>query len=185
LAAGDRERWDRAFAQGRHTGAAVPRWLDDFDAVLPKTGRALDVAAGAGRAARYWAARGLTTLAVDVSPVGLELAREAAARAGLALDTRALDLETELLPDGHFHAISCFHYLQRSLFPALVARLAPGGVLVCEIATVRNLERHASPSARFLLHPGELAELCRPLAIVTQQEDWFDGSSLARVIARR
>jgi tellurite methyltransferase len=185
LAAGDRERWDHAFGHGQHVGGAVPRWLDDFDAVLPKSGRALDVASGAGRVARYWAARWLETLAVDVSSVGLGLAKEAATREGLTLETCTLDLELDLLPDGPFQAVSCFHYLQRSLFPSLIARLATGGVLVCEIATVRNLERHASPGARFLLQPGELAELCRPLAILTHQEGWFEGSFLARIIARR
>src|SRR5262249_56660766 len=95
----------------------------------------------------------------------------AAARAGLQLETRALDLELDPLPEGPFAAVSCFHYLQRDLFPRLVECLAPGGVLVCEIATVRNLERHASPSPRFLLQPGELLALCRPLAVLTHSED--------------
>jgi hypothetical protein len=50
---------------------------------------------------------------------------------------------------------------------------------------VRNLERHASPGARFLLQPGELAALCGPLAVVTHGEGWRGDRFLARVIARR
>jgi tellurite methyltransferase len=185
VAAGDRERWDRVFARPDSHFGAPPDWLSEFDAVLPRAGRALDVASGRGRVARFWARRGLETLAVDVSPVGLEQAWEAARGDGLAIRILALDLESDLLPDGPFAVVSCFHYLQRDLFPRLVERLGPGGALVCEIATVRNLERHSSPSARFLLQPGELASLCRPLEIVTHSEEWRGDSFLARVIARR
>jgi tellurite methyltransferase len=185
VADGDRERWDAAHRAGGHADAPAPDWLAALDAELPRAGRALDVASGAGRLARFWAARGLATLAVDVSPEGLRLAREAAARQGLALETRALDLEREPLPDGPFAAISCFHYLQRDLLPELAARLAPGGVLACEIATVRNLERNPKPSARFLLQPNELLGLCRSLELVFYQEGWRNDRSLARLLARR
>jgi len=185
MAEGDRERWDATHRAGGHGGAPAPEWLAALDAELPRAGRALDVASGTGRLARFWAARGLATLAVDVSPEGLRLAAETAAREGLALETRALDLEREPLPDGPFAAISCFHYLQRDLFPALAARLASGGVLACEIATVRNLERNPKPGARFLLQANELLELCRPLEVVVYREGWQDDRSLARLLARR
>lgn len=185
MAEGDSARWDATYSAAAHADDSLPTWLDELDPELPRRGRALDVASGTGRVARYWAARGLESLAVDVSPVGLRLAREAAARAGVSIETRELDLERDPLPEGPFAAISCFHYLQRDLFPRMRERLAPGGVLVCEIATVRNLERHAKPSARFLLEPGELRALCAGLELVTYGEDWRDGRFLARAIARR
>lgn len=184
MAEGDRERWDAIHRAGGHAANSVPEWLAALDAELPHKGRALDVAAGKGRVARFWAARGLATVAVDVSPEALRLAGDAAAREGLSLETRPLDLEREALPDGPFAAISCFHYLQRELFPAFAARLAPGGVLACEIATVQNLERNPKPSARFLLQPNELIVLCRPLEVVFYQEGWRGDRSLARILAR-
>jgi tellurite methyltransferase len=185
VAAPDRERWDASFRAGGHRGETPPSWLAAFDAELPRTGRALDVAAGTGRVARFWAARGLESLAVEVSGEALRLAREAAGRDGLRLETHELDLERDPLPDGPFAAISCFHYLQRDLFPRMRERLTPGGVLVCEIATLRNLERHASPSARFLLEPGELRALCADLELVACTEEWHGDRFLARAIARR
>jgi SAM-dependent methyltransferase len=185
MAEGDRERWDRTWRDAGHGDGDAPAWLDALDEDLPRSGRALDVASGTGRVAKYWAARGLATLAVDVSPVGLERARDAAARAGLSLETHVLDLEVEPLPEGPFAAISVFHYLQRDLFPALVAQLAPGGVLACEIATVGNLERHAKPSRRFLLEPDELRALCAPLETSFYDEGWHDDRCVARILARR
>ncbi len=186
MAEADRERWDRIHREAGQADAAPPAWLAELDAELPRAGRALDVASGAGRVALFWAARGLETLAVDVSGEGLRRARESAARAGLALETRVQDLEREPLSEGgSFAAISCFHYLQRELFPVLAARLAPGGVLACEIATVRNLERNAKPSRRFLLEPNELLRLCAPLEVVFYREGWQGDRSEARILARR
>jgi SAM-dependent methyltransferase len=187
MAEADRERWDRIWRDGAHAQAGPPAWLAELDAELPRSGRALDVASGAGRVALYWAARGLESLAVDVSEEGLRRAREAAARAGLALETRVQDLECEPIEEGEgaFAAISCFHYLQRDLFPVLAARLAPGGVLACEIATVRNLERNAKPSRRFLLEPNELLRLCAPLEVVFYREGWQADRCEARILARR
>ena len=185
MAEDDRERWDATYRERTHADPPAPTWLEGLDRELPRAGRALDVASGTGRVARFWAARGLATLALDVSPEGLRLAREAAAREGLSLETLALDLEREPLPAGPFAAISVFHYLQRDLFQRLGALLAPGGVLACEIATVRNLERHARPSARFLLEEGELARLVAPLEPVYAREGWFEERAVARVLARR
>lgn len=185
MAEADRERWDRIHREGGHADTSPPAWLAELGAELPRSGRALDVASGAGRLALFWAARGLETHAADISVEGLRRAHESAARARLELHTHALDLEWHPLPEGPFTAISCFHYLQRELFPKLAERLAPGGVLACEIATVRNLERNAKPSRRFLLEPNELLRLCAPLEIVAYREGWHADRCDARVLARR
>jgi SAM-dependent methyltransferase len=183
LADGDRERWDARWATGRHHAGADPDWLEAVPE-LPRTGLALDLACGVGRVALWLARRGLRTVAIDVSPVALERAEIEARALGLSLETRALDLERDPLPEGPWDLIACFQYLQRDLFPALRERLAPGGSLVCEIATRRNLERHAHPSARFLLEENELLALCTPLHVTYYREAWLDDRHLARIAAQ-
>jgi tellurite methyltransferase len=182
---GDKEHWDARYREASQGSGPAPEWLAPLAPGWPARARALDVAAGRGRIALWLAARGLRVLAVDVSPVGLEQARQTAHSAGFALETLALDLERDPLPPGPFDVITCFHYLQRDLFPALIARLAAGGQLCVEIATTGNLERHAHPSRRFLLEPGELARLCAPLELVHCEEGWFDDRCVARVAGRR
>lgn len=181
----DRARWDRRHAQRSHDDPEPPRWLEELEDELPRSGAALDVAAGAGRLACWLAARGLEVTALDISPVALARCRGEAAERGLRLRTLEIDLERAPLPEGPFVLIGCLHYLQRDLFPAFRERLATGGVLVCELATRRNLERHARPPARFLIEPGELLALCAPLEIVYYREGWLDGRAQARVIARQ
>jgi hypothetical protein len=55
-----------------------------------------------------------------------------------------------------FAAVVCTNYLHRPLFPALVAAVAPGGVLIYETFT-QGHERLGRPRRpEFLLEPGEL-----------------------------
>ena len=184
MAEADRERWDRRYRDGSHSDAQAPAWLAAVDEELPRAGRALDVATGSGRMALWAARRGLETLAVDVSGEAIRLCRTNAQAAGLELSTDVLDLESEALPQGPFSLISCFFYLQRELFPELRRRLAPGGCLVVELPTRRNLERHPKPGPRFLVETNELLVLVAPLEVVYYREGWFDDRAEARVVAR-
>lgn len=154
--------------------------------LLPRRGRALDVAGGAGRHAVWLAQRGLDVTVADIADEGLTLAQQAAAAAGVQVETISLDLEAAPFPTGPWDLILCFHYLHRPLFASFAASLAPGGVLLAVQPTAKNLERHASPSAAFLLAEGEMRSLVAPLAIVRYDEGWLEGGRHeARVVARQ
>jgi tellurite methyltransferase len=185
MAESDRTKWDRRFARASEIDLAPPDWLQEVDAALPRQGYALDIAAGAGRLAIWLAGRGLDVLAVDISPAGLELARQAAVAKGLQIETLSADLEAASLPEGPFDVITCFNYRQRDLFPFIRERLKVGGFLLAEVATVANLERHAHPSLKYLAEPGELRQDCAPLEIVYYREGWSDDRASARVLARK
>lgn len=186
----DRARWDARYREEGPCARQPAALITGLDELLPRRGRALDVAGGAGRHAVWLARRGLDVTLVDVSPVGVDLARQAAAAAGVALDARVLDLEREResLPPGPWDLIVDFHYLQRSLFPALAAALAPGGLLVFVQPTRSNLERHPRPGPAHLLDDGELARIAAslPLEVVRLDEGWLEeGRHEARLVARR
>jgi 2-polyprenyl-3-methyl-5-hydroxy-6-metoxy-1,4-benzoquinol methylase len=157
----------------------------DADADFPHQGHALDIAAGSGRISRWLARLGLDVLALDVSSVGLGLARRAAGVEGLRIETLVRDLEAGPLPDGPFDVITCFRYRQRDLFPSIRERLRPGGVFIGETATVANLERHVHPSRQYLAEPGELQSDCQPLEILYYWEGWCEDHAVARVVARK
>jgi hypothetical protein len=58
-------------------------------------------------------------------------------------------------------------------------------VLLAQVATRRNLERHAKPSARFLLETNELLGLVAPLEVEVFREGWLDDRCVARVLASK
>jgi len=191
----DREKWDRKSREAGAETTAPSAFLVGLDALLPRAGRALDVAGGAGRNAVWLAARGLEVTLADVSRAGLALAEAAARAAGVRLETRLLDLDRDPLPAGPFDVVLSFNFLRRDLLPAYGDRLAPGGLLVYLQATRTNLERHARPPAGFLLADGELANLVAAvpaLEIVSLEERWFPAPDPqaaprheARLLARR
>ncbi|MDQ3031320.1 MAG: methyltransferase domain-containing protein [Myxococcota bacterium] len=182
----DRVKWDRKWSEQRDVPRSSPSWVAELDVDVPREGRGLDVAAGSGRMALYLARRGLDVTAVDISPVGLTLAREAARDEGVKITTAVRDLERQGLPEGVWDAVACFHYRQPDLFSSFARVLAPGGVLIAEVATVTRLERQPEkPSARWLAERNELLRCCEGLDILYYREGWIGERALARVLARK
>lgn len=183
MAGNAREHWNLRYREGWRTDPAP--FLRSLDGMLPREGKALDVAGGNGRNAVWLARRGLDVTVVDVSDEALAHAAAAARSAGVTLTLVEQDLTEEPLPVGPWDLILDFHFLQRDLFPIMIDALAPGGLLVGEIATVRNLERHPRPPEPYVLRAGELEVLLDGLEVVHHEEGWFDDHHQARFVARR
>jgi SAM-dependent methyltransferase len=181
----DREKWDARYAERATSSVGTPGWLAELDEEIPRRGRALDIGAGTGRAGLWAARRGLDVTLVDISEVGLRIAREAAEREGLRVETIVRDLEVEPLPEGPFALITCFSYEHPALWPKLLGALGRSGVIAAEVATQRNLERHARPPSRFLAAPNALLSRVRGLEVVYFREGWLDGHHKSRIVARR
>lgn len=193
MAEADRQRWNAKYAARSHARGEPSPALVGLRAWLAPPGRALDLAGGAGANALYLATLGFDVTLVDIAERGLEIASERAAAAGLRLRVIRADLERDPLPAGPWDLITCSHYLQRELIATAADALAPDGRLIWIHPTTTNLERHAKPSARFLLAPGEAEALVRDagLAVQVADEGWVgadDGSGprhLARLVAAR
>jgi hypothetical protein len=185
---GDRERWNakwRERAGELETEAAV---LREHAELIPRRGKAIDIAGGAGRNAIWLARRGLDVTLADVSDVALEKAERRASGSGLRLKCMHVDLDGELPFAPLFDVVLVFNYLNRARRDAYAALLVDEGVLVAVQPTVTNLERHASPRRDYLVEPGELAAWVRELGmeILASREGWTDeGRHEALVIARR
>jgi len=182
---GDREKWNARYRAEEAPSPPSP-FLTSLAPLLPRRGRALDVAGGTGRHALWLARRGLETTLADVSDVALEKAAAAARREGLTLATLAIDLQATPLPPGPWDVIVCRYFLHRPLFAGFPAALAPGGWLVVTHATHSNLQRHDRPGPEYLLDDGELPALIRGLTVIRSEEGWVEsGRHEARLVARK
>jgi len=104
---------------------------------FPKSGRALDLAAGEGRNALFLAAHGLDVLAVDQSDVGMKKARVRAQQRGVPLATQAADLATFDTTEHSFDVISSIFVhvpteLRSRVHARVVSWLKPDGLFVLE-----------------------------------------------------
>lgn len=187
-----RDTWNARHA-ARETLTHPSAFVTDREYLLPARGRALDVAGGAGRHAVWLARRGFDAILVDISDVALARAEAAADEDSVALTTVQADLSDDPLPPGDFEVIVVHDYLDRDVWAALPAKLAPGGLLLACQPTVRNLERHPRPSARWLLDEGEIGALAAAvtdedpgLEVLQVTEGWSDGGRHeGRMVLRR
>lgn len=150
--------------RARHLRITRPSpWVARFAHLIPAGGAVLDLACGGGRHARFLSARGHPVVALDRDTAAV------AADAPSGIEVVSADLEngTPLFePPGplagrRFAGIVVVNYLHRSLFPALLAALDDGGVLIYE-TFARGNERFTRPrNPDHLLKSGELLDIVR------------------------
>jgi SAM-dependent methyltransferase len=176
------EYFRRAYETGVHgwpVEGATPQVARLLSSLGPGRGRcALDLGCGEGRHTILLARRGWTVTALDLEPLALRKAREAARRAGVRarfVRGNALDLT---FPGGSFDLVldyGCFHHIVPGDWPLYrrqVARvLTPGGHLLLSVF-----------STRFRHHPGE--RRTRPWLVHRGHYDrFFTARSLRRAMA--
>lgn len=187
---GDRARWNARWRERAGELESPSAFLVEHAHLLPPHGRALDVAAGAGRNAIWLARHGLEVTLIDVSEVALERAERRATSLGLVGHMRFVraDLETDELPAPVFDVVVLAHYLDRARRDELAQLAFEGGLVIAMQPTVHNLERHDHPRRDYLVEPGELASWLDGLGfeLLVSREGWnAEGRHEAEVIARR
>ena len=166
-----------------HLETAPSAWVERWASWIRPGGAVLDVAAGAGRHARF-----LARLGFEVDAVDRDAALFGEAVPGVIL--READIEAGPWPYAGraFDAVVVTNYLHRPLMPVLVESIAAGGLLVYE-TFARGNERFGKPSnPAYLLEPGELLESVRGRLRVIAYEDLVVDrprpAALQRIAAR-
>jgi rhodanese-related sulfurtransferase len=167
--------------------AGPSSWLVQNADLLPRRGKALDVASGSGRHALLLSAAGLSVKAVDKDADAIAELKAAARRLGFRVDSEIKDLETGSADLGEelYEIVLVVNYLHRPLFPVLARALRKGGWLLYETYTTAQAARGKPTNAAYLLEPGELAGLVSPLEVVRQREGEFEGRMVSAVAARK
>lgn len=138
--------------------------------------RVLELASGNGRDTLPLARRGLHVTAVDASDVALDQLAQAAEAEGLAVVCTLLDLQTGALPPGEaFDAIVSANYFQPGLLQRQRVHLKPDGIIIFVQPSTTNLERHARPSARFLVDDDAVDALCAGMLVLHRSAAWRDN----------
>lgn len=195
--------WDERYAQPGFAYGSEP---NDFLAAsatryLPPKGEVLCLAEGEGRNAVFLARRGFRVTGVDSSAVGLEKARQLAARHGVSIETIVADLADYDLGVARWDGIvSIWCHTPPSLRARLhrdaVAALRPGGVFVLEAYTPKQLEYRTGgpPTAEPMMTLDGLREELVGLELLVGEEKvrevhegrYHDGpSAVVQVVARK
>jgi SAM-dependent methyltransferase len=193
----EKTRWNKRYKEGpemlRQPEPLLVRAYDQFLAHR-KPGLALDVAGGNGRHALWLMRRGWRVKLIDVSEIAIEQAQHNAraypqtAMLGSlkALTTEVVDLTTTRdLGVERYDLIVVFYYLQRELFPSLIAALKAGGILIYQTFLVEQANQEGGPrNPAYLLQHGELPRAFRALRILHYREN-TDGNATAELVAQK
>jgi SAM-dependent methyltransferase len=139
--------WNQRFA-GEHYlfGTAPNAWLTTQAALLPAHAKVLCVADGEGRNSVWLAEQGHAVQAFDISPTGVAKARTLAASRGVDVAYAVADVDGFDWPVGQVDAVVAIFVqfadpaLRARLFTHMVASLRPGGVLLLQGYTPKQLD---------------------------------------------
>jgi tellurite methyltransferase len=154
--------------------------------LLPR-GRVLDVAMGNGRNAIFMAKAGFRVEGVDRSPEAVDMALEAARKAGVNIKAQVADLEGEYkISKGAYDVIICFNYLQRSLIPQIREGIRPGGMVVYETFTVDQIQFGHPRNPDYLLEHNELLRMFGEFRCLRYHEGTIeDMKAVAGIVAQK
>ena len=132
---------------------------------LAKGNKALDIAAGLGRNAKFLARQGFEVDALELSDVGIELLREIR-----NVNAYQVDLDNYVLRQNNYDLIICLNYLNRKLFPQIKKVLKSGGVLIYEALCIKEEEAGTVKNPDYFLKANELRNSFNELNIFYYKE---------------
>lgn len=185
----DRIKWNQRFASeesylGSRPSPFLLAEIERIKTAVPGR-RALDIASGEGRNSIFLARHGFDVTGLDISDLGIAKARRLAAKAGVVVDFRQVDLEGYCF-DETYDLIINFNFLLRDLLPRAYDALKPGGIFIVD-TIMASPEATASHTPEFLLASGELAQIFStfPGNVLFVEESWLGEMPTARVLFRK
>lgn len=197
------ETWNRRYAGDDFLfGTAPNAWLREHVAHLPPGGRVLCVADGEGRNSVWLARQGFRVEAFDIAGRAVEKAEAFARREGVSVRYAVADIDSYDWPEAAFDGIVAIFVqfadpqTRTRLFERMVRSLAPGGVLIVQGYTPKQLDyRTGGPPILSHLYTRELLdtafaeltvrELREYEADVREGQGHSGHSALIGLVARR
>ena len=165
----DRDKWNQRYAEDSYQKNNPVTLLEGWLPKLP-SGRALDVACGAGRNSLFLAQAGYQVDAIDISPEGLKQAEKKAGEQGLSINWIEHDLDEPYQFDCDYDLIIVMWYVNIALITRLCDCLAPGGYLLCKEHLITDREVIGPTNLNYRVAPGVLREAVSGFDILLYEE---------------
>jgi SAM-dependent methyltransferase len=195
--------WDKRFDNADYVFGTTPNvYLQSHTSLYPAGGRALCVADGEGRNSVWLARNGLHVDAFDISEVGVAKARKLAHEAGVQVHYAVADCEQWPWPQDHYDLVAAIFIqfadpaMRTRLFANMVRSLQPGGLLILQGYTPKQLEyKTGGPPILANLYTEELLRTAfadmELIELRLYEDDLAEGqhhlgrSALAGLVARK
>lgn len=171
------EKWDRIYSErGEEHGRAV-RVVEENLHLLPASGKGLELACGLASNSFALAAHGMVMEAWDISAVAAERVNQRAAQMGASVSASARDVVTHPPVAGEYDVVVVSHFLDRTLIPAIISALKPGGLLFYQTFTQTRVAAGGPSGNDWRLADGELLTLFAALRPLVYREEGLAGDT--------
>jgi SAM-dependent methyltransferase len=195
--------WNQRFAGEAFLFGTEPNeWLRAHADLWQPSQRVLCVADGEGRNSVWLARRGLQVQAFDLAAAGVAKARRLAQEHGVTVDFQVADCDDYVWPEAALDGVAAIFVqfadpvLRARLFANMAASLAPGGLLVLQGYTPKQLEfrtggppiashLYTAPMLREAFAALEIVELREYEAELREGSGHLGHSALIGMVARR
>ena len=163
----DKQRWNK-----KHSKNMMPQepiaLIKEY-APLAECKNALDVACGNGRHSRYLASLGFEVDALDISSVAIEQLQGVE-----KIHPLEVDFDTYVLSKNKYDLIVCTYFLERKLFPQMIAALKSNGILMIETFVHHPNNERTPSNPAFRLNEGELEAYFGNTLEMLYIKEWWD-----------
>jgi SAM-dependent methyltransferase len=128
----ERKAYDEIYARSGDTFNVQPNAFMVRMMTGRSPGRALDVGMGQGRNALWLAAQGWSVTGFDISPAGIEAARNEAERRGLRIKAQVAAYQDFPWGEEEWDFILFSYFFPRAALPKVWNSLRPGGLILIE-----------------------------------------------------
>ena len=169
------KKWELRYRNTEIEATSPAKVLADGSHLLPSSGKALDLACGAGKNAIFLAKQGLNVDAFDNASVIIRKLSQYAKQHDLKLNAQVFDIEKNILPPNTYDVIIVSYFLERDIFPSLLNALRADGLLFYQTWSQEKVSTQGPSSTRFRLAKGELLQLCNGLDLLLYREEGNTG----------
>lgn len=154
---------------------------------IPEGSLVLDVGMGGGRNAVFLARKGYNVTGLVNNKKLSARAQELSEQFGVRINILNEDIADYKPDQVSYDAIICFYYVDRTMHEKLVSWLRPGGILIYESYTERQLKTSFPErmGRSFLLKEGELLKLFPQMRILKYEEPLHQNNFIASIILQK
>lgn len=186
--ADSKTQWDQKYSRPNFIfGKSPAQFLAENYHYIPFEGNVLDMGMGEGRNAVFLAQKGYKVTGVDISSVAVKKSYLLAQEFGVKIKGVVASLKEYKIPPESFDAIICFYYVDRSLIEQIKSWLKPGGILIYEAFTTREMTRRKINSSNQgdFLKEQELLKIFSGMRILKYQEPLHEKEFRSSIIVRK
>ena len=172
-----REKWDKIYSKSREQAVPAMAVVQENLHLLPESGLGLELACGLAANSFALAEAGLSMDAWDISPVAVEQVNRRATDLSANVRAEARDVIKNPPESAHYELVVVSHFLDRSIIPAIINCLKPGGLVFYQTFTQTRVSESGPSNMEFRLADNELLSLFAGFKVLVYREEGQQGDT--------